>query len=154
MKEPMLMPDGHHYELSAISQAVARNGRSPITMQGMTIAEGLLDIALKQEIEESGFLPGNKTRSAEPGQFTVLANAGDHRLFTITVSPEMTITDLVRAIEGKSGTNFMLMVRSKVLAETAGNSVRGRKLKVKDYPEITNGVKINCQKRLEGGALL
>jgi hypothetical protein len=105
----------------------------------MNLTEGLLDISLKQEIELSGFLAVTQTEWAKPGQFTVLADPGDNTLFAIMLSPEMTITDLVQAIEEKSGTHFTLMVNSKILAETAGNSVRGRNLRVKDYLKSRTG---------------
>jgi Mg-chelatase subunit ChlD len=51
MKDPVVMPDGHTYERSAISKALSRNPISPITRQPMTIADARPNYALKSLIQ-------------------------------------------------------------------------------------------------------
>jgi hypothetical protein len=46
-------------------------------MQEMNLAEGPLDISLKQEFEQCDCLPPNETSSAKQGLFTVLAKPGE-----------------------------------------------------------------------------
>jgi Mg-chelatase subunit ChlD len=115
MTDPVMAPDGHTYERSAITEWLSTHNTSPITRVHMTVAELQTNFALKNAIErwkisnEPMSPPPSSIVTPESKTFTIKASRSDDKMVldinTTHATPMETILIAVLDISGSMDSN-------------------------------------------------
>jgi hypothetical protein len=139
MKDPVIMPDGHHSERSAIAAALDNNSVSPIRREKMSIDNAMSDRHLKAEIEASNFATA-APEIAPLHEFDVIVRTIADQSHRVKVKPEMTIEELFAVIQAKIGYHCERLLHGTKQLATTGNGIsNGTPMHIDDHPEIRNG---------------